>query len=59
MQLHEEGDASHQGRKASPRWHGEELQQLRSQMLSGTARFERWDDALAALRAELREHRGH
>lgn len=59
MQRHEEGDASHQGREAFLACHGDELQQRRSQVLRGTARFERWDDAMAALRAEPREHLGH
>ena len=42
---------------ASPAWHGEELRQRRAQVLRGTAHFQRWDDAMASLRAELRAQR--
>jgi len=57
MELQEEGEATHQGSEMSSGWHGEELRQRRTQVLRGTAHFQRWDDAMAALRAELREQR--
>jgi hypothetical protein len=59
MERQGDGEASHQDREVSPAWHGEELRQRRAQVLRGTAHFQRWDDAMASLRAELRAHRGH
>ena len=57
MERQGEGDASDQDREVSPAWHGEELRQRRAQVLRGTAHFQRWDDAMASLRAELRAQR--
>lgn len=57
MERQGEGDASDQDREVSPAWHGEELRQRRAQVLRGAAHFQRWDDAMAVLRAELREQR--
>ena len=59
MERQGEVDASDQCLEVSPGWHGEELRLRRAQVLKGTAHFLRWDDAMAALRAELSEHRGH
>lgn len=56
MEWHGENAASHQGYGVSPAWHGEELHKRRSEVLNGTAQFQRWDDAMATLRAELRAH---
>ena len=57
MERQGEGDATHQDREVSAGWHGEELRLRRAQVLGGTAHFQLWDDAMAALRAELREKR--
>jgi hypothetical protein len=57
MERQGKGDVSDQGREVSPGWHGEELRQRRAQMLRGTAHFQRWDDAMATLRGELRAQR--
>lgn len=57
MERQGEGDASDQDREVSLGWHGEELRQRRAQVLRGTAHFLRWDDSMAALRAELRAQR--
>lgn len=57
MERQEEGEATDQGREVSSGWHGEELRQRRALVLRGTAPFQRWDDAMPALRAELREQR--
>lgn len=57
MERQGESEAGHQGREISPAWHGEELRRRRAQVLRGTAHFQCWDDAMTALRAELREQR--
>jgi hypothetical protein len=59
MERQGERDTSDQGREVSPAWHRAELRQRRAQVLRGTAHFQRWDDAMAALRTELREQRVH
>ena len=56
MERQGEGAASDQGLEVSLAWHRAELRQRRAQVLRGTAHFLRWDDAMAALRTELREH---
>jgi len=57
MERQGEGDASDQGREVSSGWHREERHKRRSEVLNGTAHFLRWDDAMPALRAELRAQR--
>ena len=57
MKRQGEGDASDQDREISPAWHVEELRKRRAEVLRGMAHFQRWDEAMAALRAELREQR--
>ena len=54
MEWHGESAASHQGHEVSPAWHREELHKRRSEVLNGTAQFQRWDDAMATLREDLR-----
>lgn len=53
MEWHGESTASHQGYGVSPAWHCEELHKRRSEVLNGTAQFQRWDDAMATLREDL------
>lgn len=57
MDRQEESVATHQGREVSPVWHREELHKRRAKVLRGTSHFQRWDDAMATLRAELRDQR--
>jgi hypothetical protein len=54
MERHGESAGSHQDHEVSPAWHREELHKRRSQVLNGTAQFQRWDDAMTTLRQDLR-----